>query len=334
MKIKNAPLSRGPQRHAGLWYVKRQRGGQLAVQKWPRKYGGPKTQAAKDAQKVWGEANHHSTRPFSMDGAEAVNFSQGTPFLPRDILMKAAYGTLVEANFKDGRTLRSAREVATNAQILLDQITTTPGAMLLRTADEWVGLDPGDASYVLTSNGPQALPKWLPASGGGGGGSLGSVYNAATGTAFSSSQHNWKGTILHPLLPLQITAIIYNTTATVTRTLQGELWSYAAGKLVERASKLPPLNVPVGDNVYAAVTLASPITITPDAPLMLLLANEQATATDPVQPTSPSSWTAGIPMDGASTDAWVDQAELAAGVAYTTGSSPFGIGFTAAVMAS
>jgi hypothetical protein len=69
----------------------------------------------------------------------------------------------------DGTVIYSAREAALTIQNDLDTISAIPGAMLLRTADGWVGLLPGGAENVLTMNPITGLPDWETPAGGGGG---------------------------------------------------------------------------------------------------------------------------------------------------------------------
>lgn len=44
----------------------------------------------------------------------------------------------------------------------LDALGTTIGALLVRGPDGWTILAPGPIGYVLTSNGPNAVPSWQP----------------------------------------------------------------------------------------------------------------------------------------------------------------------------
>lgn len=49
----------------------------------------------------------------------------------------------------------------------LDQIAGNPGDLLVRDGDQWVGIAPGAADEVLTSQGPGNIPTWLPLASGG-----------------------------------------------------------------------------------------------------------------------------------------------------------------------
>lgn len=58
--------------------------------------------------------------------------------------------------------------ITADVQEILDQITTTHGAILYRDAAAWAALAPGTAGQFLKTNGAGADPEWAAAGGGGG----------------------------------------------------------------------------------------------------------------------------------------------------------------------
>jgi len=56
--------------------------------------------------------------------------------------------------------------VLSGAQGELNSISRTQGAVLFRGSDLWQGLDPGTAGYVLSTQGPNADPQWIPGTSG------------------------------------------------------------------------------------------------------------------------------------------------------------------------
>lgn len=66
--------------------------------------------------------------------------------------------------------LNNSPTISAKAQEILDQVTTTQGAILFRGASSWEALPPGTATQYLKSGGPSADPSWGTPSGGGGGG--------------------------------------------------------------------------------------------------------------------------------------------------------------------
>lgn len=118
----------------------------------------------------------------------------GTPFLPRDLLMAAAYGKMVRVVTTDGQVWRGIRLMQTEIQTMLDSISATPGVILVRTDDGWAALLPGSNNQVLTLDGATGLPDWKDSQGGGGGGGGGAAtefyvpqFDAHDGTTFNSS---------------------------------------------------------------------------------------------------------------------------------------------------
>lgn len=49
-----------------------------------------------------------------------------------------------------------------NAQLALDSISTTQGAVLYRGLNDWLALTPGTSGYVLSTQGAAADPIWTP----------------------------------------------------------------------------------------------------------------------------------------------------------------------------
>jgi hypothetical protein len=103
------------------------------------------------------------------DVAAADALSKNTPFLTRDILMKAASGNLITMVTNDGRTWMGAMEANSQIQTLLDAITFEPGAILVRTPAGWLGLEPPTAiQQFLGFDLSVGYPQWMDGGGGGG----------------------------------------------------------------------------------------------------------------------------------------------------------------------
>ena len=139
---------------------------------WPKGNGGP-TPARIGYQKAFARAVQVIKKASAADRTAAAETARNTPFLERDILMMVACGNLFTATTADGKTLYGWRMANLNIQQLLDSITTTNGAMIIRIAGEWVSLLPGADGYVLTIDPGTHLPVW--AVGGGGGGAVDDV---------------------------------------------------------------------------------------------------------------------------------------------------------------
>jgi hypothetical protein len=76
--------------------------------------------------------------------------------------------------------------ITARVQAILDQITTTRGAILFRGAGAWEELDPGTTGEVLTTQGAGADPTWDAASGIPGGGTTGEVLTKLSNADFDA----------------------------------------------------------------------------------------------------------------------------------------------------
>lgn len=153
----------------GALVIRQGRGGQLSAQAWPKK--APKTltadQVAARAEFVLA-TQLIKTLP-APEIQSAYEIAQGTPFLPRDISMMCAYGTLWEIVGKDGTVIKGVRMAAQEINALLSTISMTIGDTVMYTSGGWSAFSPGTAGWVLTSNGPGSPPSYQPAQGGSGG---------------------------------------------------------------------------------------------------------------------------------------------------------------------
>lgn len=142
--------------------------GQERARSWPKKRGKPKSQKTAD-QNEWFRQAQWATKfmPAEMywQIADAV---KGTPLLPRDILTMMMAGRLLAFTMPNGRTMWSV-QVANDVSQALDVIADLPGSMLVRGADRWMAILPGNNGQVLTASADGLPPLW--ADGGGGGGS-------------------------------------------------------------------------------------------------------------------------------------------------------------------
>lgn len=65
--------------------------------------------------------------------------------------------------------INNSPTISAKVQEILDQITSTRGAVVYRGSLGWAALLPGTSGYVLSTNGAGADPSWIAAGGGGGG---------------------------------------------------------------------------------------------------------------------------------------------------------------------
>lgn len=147
----------------GRVVIHRTKNGAVA-QKWPKPRGKWNTPADFYRQQEFGQVARGVASPQPAMLRTAINYARGSDQVARDILMMAAYGTLYEINHLDGTPVEYYRVVAPNAQLILDQVTDTPGAMLYRSPLGWLEIPPGSDGELLgiTGQTPQWVPTFVP----------------------------------------------------------------------------------------------------------------------------------------------------------------------------
>lgn len=141
------------------------------ARKWRGPSIGPRSEAELRARDNFKNACHYVKICSPTITMAAMDFAKNTNKTYKDYLIQCMYGYGPEGWLPDGSIYAGARALPTMIQSLLDSITSKPGSLLLRSPNGWVGITPAEAGTVLTSNGEQAMPAWLPGGGGGGGGS-------------------------------------------------------------------------------------------------------------------------------------------------------------------
>jgi hypothetical protein len=158
------------------------------AQAWPKKRGKAKTAADLWAQKRFGVAAIMAANPFWLDYLTAVHMVKGTTLVPRDWLMMCAVGKAYILQLEDGTEWPSRTSMSINPQLVLDEISSTPGSILYRESYGWVGGDPGNPGYVLTME--NGMPTWKEPAGGIGLGSLvTTLYRTTDETPVAGTSH-------------------------------------------------------------------------------------------------------------------------------------------------
>lgn len=118
-------------------------------QAWPKKRGKAKQGYDLYKQAEFGLAAKWAVTPEPIMYQTAIELAKGTDLVPRDYLMRASYGTYYRIFKEDGTEAEYYRMVAPNAQLILDQVTDTVGAMLYRAPIGWIQVPPGNNGQVL-----------------------------------------------------------------------------------------------------------------------------------------------------------------------------------------
>lgn len=126
--------------------------------------GGTSREAASEAvfqqRAEFAFVTHLIKNPCAADVDAATAISRGTMYLPRDMLAKAAYGTLLEVHTDDGRYLGSSREAARDGQLLLATISQARTSIIYRGENDWEACQTTTGSAVLHISASPQMPEW------------------------------------------------------------------------------------------------------------------------------------------------------------------------------
>lgn len=147
------------------------------AQAWPKKRGtNGLTPYRFYTYTEFGIAAHWASNTQDIDIDTGIFLAKNSQYVWRDILIKAMYGNLYEFRNLDGTIWTRVRDVAPNAQLILDLVTTTPGSIIYRDIDGWHGLGPTTNGYVLSFLNGQ--PLWIPSAIAGGTGTQLNLFTA------------------------------------------------------------------------------------------------------------------------------------------------------------
>lgn len=190
------------------------------MQKWPRPRGRPKNPTTRDQNQLFKERNTLAKYAPGEDQWMAIEIARNSPLYPRDLLMSAMAGRLIETVVVDGQRY-TAVAVRDDISADLDLIGgTVPGTLLMRGPDIWQGLVPGAVSEVPTSQGPALELQYQP---GGGAGSGGFTANAAN-FAVDPNAFATKGNPYAVGRDVTIRELGCLITAVATQTYRGRVW--------------------------------------------------------------------------------------------------------------
>lgn len=140
--------------------------GKLRVRAWPRPKGKKWTPQERYWQDWFRQANILAKYAIPEEQIAAREATKNTPWLPRDLLLKAMRGRLWSIGLPDGRVLYS-EAVYMDISQRLDVISQYDGSLIVRDQGLWKPLLPGPEGFVLTSRGEGLPPAWAPQTGGG-----------------------------------------------------------------------------------------------------------------------------------------------------------------------
>ena len=168
-------------------------------------------------------------KPDGTPTSEFMRLIQETGLLTQsaqDILEQLILVQIIAGDGLDGGgTLGDFANITLTADVqeILDQLTTTQGAVLYRSATGWTFLAPGTAGQVLTTNGAAANPSWEYA----GSGNLtvrtqtGTTYTAVLGDADDYIQFTSASAVAFTIPPNTSVAFPVDTIITIEQNNTG-----------------------------------------------------------------------------------------------------------------
>jgi hypothetical protein len=132
--------------------------GQQRAFKYAAKRGKPKSPVTAQQNSLFKNLAAAQKDMWDVEQVGARGFAYNSGYVWRDVLARALVGRLIVWG----------PDLSDDIQTQLDTITSTIGAILLRTAAGWVGLDAGAADQLMTVDPATGLPSWQnpPAVGG------------------------------------------------------------------------------------------------------------------------------------------------------------------------
>jgi len=165
MAILRTPLRGHKTPSYGARVVVRVSKGRAIFQLWPRKRGRSKNATTIAQNLLFKERVTLAKYAPGEDQWMAIEIAKNSPLYPRDLLISAMAGRLFETITVDGKVFTSVA-VRDDISADLDLIGgNLPGTMLVRGPTIWEALFPGTVGEVLTTQGPDAGPLWLPGAG-------------------------------------------------------------------------------------------------------------------------------------------------------------------------
>lgn len=136
------------------------RNGKRIAAKWPRKRGPSTNPSTIWQNRAFALANNMAKSADGLATWMVYKLAEGQSFYPRDLLMSAAYGRLLETIEVDGRLYKSMALIDDISDDLDKLAAAAPGTMLIRTSQRWYALSPGDENDILRIGPATGMPTW------------------------------------------------------------------------------------------------------------------------------------------------------------------------------
>jgi len=232
----------------GLFYSYEREPGVHVVAAWPRKSKAKPTELQRLYRKLMGGVQRSARYRLDIEQVAAEEFQKGSPYLRKDCLIAAAWGTMIEAYTLNGDRITGVRVLASEIQAMLDTITDVTGSMLMRTNQGWRPLYPVQVGRVLTDKGPGNVPAWEMPTAPAATNDSEVIYGVTGEQGDAKPTLGFLATIRAGVAIKSATAAFFAATAT---TVQASLWTVSGGKLdtLQAQSLVEPVSAGTGNMV-------------------------------------------------------------------------------------
>lgn len=197
---------------------------------------------------------------WEYEQAKIIAGSSG--FTWKDVLISGFFGNAIEFTDVNGVQWTGRRILAAEIQALLDSISSTPGSVIVRTANGWAALYPGTANQVLTIDPVTALPNWNPSQAPQGKADLVAQFTSGgtAGDLFASLGYFYKFAL--PCTIKALSALLHPGAAGRTYTLNVAPFNPATMKITAAPTIVGTYTAPASGSLIAVpFTLTTPLAV-------------------------------------------------------------------------
>lgn len=243
-----------------------------------------------EAMKEFRQLSNAAKAITPADYEAALRMSRGSQYLWRDLVFMALSGRLFHFSTDDGQKWFSMA-ARTNVSDILEAISQIPGSILVRGANWWDFIPPGNPGDVLSIPDGGGLPIWQE---GGGTGGLSQMFGIPSGQ--DNTGNATKGLVFKPAVPVQFNGLQLWQNENAASTYVGKIWEYTGltfGPLVAQTSPVP-WSLPNFSRPYAA--LASPVVLNAGTSYAVTWTRTDANNNTPIRTVNQSNTPTGFPI--------------------------------------
>lgn len=242
-------------------FLTRGSAGKVIAQKWPKGNGRAKSPFDRMRQMEFAAIAKWASSPFDLDLFTAIEMARGTQYVPRDILMMAAYGRYYTISDMEGNEYMPARDARPDINYMLDSITNAYGSMLFRDSGGWNNIPIGANGQVLTLK--NNLPTWVaPSSAPSGGGASLQLSPSGLGTNTDPGATSAQPWIMPK--PWTVSKIGTLINGSIGQQYNISLWTLIGNTLDEKIGETGSFTITVNGQQYHELALPAEFEVEPN----------------------------------------------------------------------